>query len=344
MELFGIVALADCVGARVDVTDAILAAYVRDEERRRAVRSWGYRSFHCAADDVMISDLAVDAAERALAQAGMDAAQLDLVVLAIPDLADYLCWDVAAAVQGRLGALGAEATLVNHACGSGVMAFDTVAGRFATHPEYTNALIVAANRVCTNYQNRMDSTTTVLSDGAAAAVLRRGHVRGRWLTTEVITDGRYADMFRMEAGGTAQPYGSPGSAGRLLVANPLERLRDLTGNDARKMLAFARDSTQCMRAAFDRACQRAGVHRDEIARVIHLNDNQQALIDLARALDVRLELLDPEFSLAHGHFGSADQLLALSRLSGATQLDGGEVIALTTLGSGMHWAVTLIRW
>jgi 3-oxoacyl-[acyl-carrier-protein] synthase-3 len=171
---FGIVALGESLGAPVEVTDGVLASYLDGADSRRSVRARGYRGFHRAADDEQLTDLAVRAAREALARASVAAADLDLVVVAIPDVAEYLCWDAAAAVQGRLGATRAEAVLINHACGGGVMAFDTVGGRLATHPRYEHALVVASNRVCEAYQNRMDSTSTVLSDGAAAAVVRRG--------------------------------------------------------------------------------------------------------------------------------------------------------------------------
>lgn len=343
---FGIVALGESLGERVEITDRVIAAHVDSDETARTVRAWGYRGFHRAAEEVLLTDLAVQAAQQALTRASVAAADLDLVVVAIPDLAEYLCWDAAAAVQGRLGATHAEAVLVNHACGSGVMAFDTVAGRLATHPSYQQALIVAANRVCETYQNRMVSTTTVLSDGAAAAVLRRDHDRGRWMATEVVTDGRYADFFRMDVGGTARPFGSSGAPGPsgLVVRNPLERLRQLMDNDARRTLAFVRSFAENMRVAVDRVCERTGVERNDLARVVHLNDNRQAIADIVRALGIAPNRLDGEFALDHGHFGPADQLLSLHRLDLAGQLGSGDVVALTTLGSGMHWAVTLLRW
>jgi 3-oxoacyl-[acyl-carrier-protein] synthase-3 len=339
---FGIVAIGESLGELVDVTDSVIKEYTASDE---TVRSWGYRHFHRAGDGALLTDLAVQACEEALKAASVDASEVDLVVLAIADFAEYLCWDAAAAVQGRIGAVGAEAILVNQACCSGVMAFDTVAGRFATHENYQNALIVSSNRICDAYQNRMDSTTTVLSDGAVAALVRRGHERGRWLATETITDGRYANFFRMDVGGTAQPFGASGAAGPegLQVRNPLDRLGELFNNDARQMLEFVRKFGGNMRMAVDRVCARTGTDVSEIKRFIHLNDNRKATADIARALGVPLERLTSDLALDHGHFGAADQMLALHRLMQAGELQDGDLVALTTLGSGMHWAVTLLR-
>ncbi|MEH0927123.1 3-oxoacyl-ACP synthase III family protein [Micromonospora sp. CPCC 205558] len=338
---FGVVAIGESLGEPVKVTDSVVAEYTASE----TVRSWGYRRFHRAEDGVLLTDLAVQACEQALKAASVDAAEVDLVVLAIADFAEYLCWDAAAAVQGRIGAVNAEAMLINQACSSGTIAFDAVAGRFATHPDYHNALIVSANRVCDTYQNRMDSTTTVLSDGAAAALVRRGHQRVRWLATEIITDGRYADFFRMDVGGTARPFGTAGAAGPegLRVRNPLDRLGELLDNDARRMLEFVRTFGGNMRLAVDRVCARTATDVSEIKRFIHLNDNRKAAADIARALGVPLDRLTNDLALDHGHFGAADQLLGLRRLMQAGELQSGDLVALTTLGSGMHWAVTLLR-
>ena len=339
---FGIVAIGESLGESVEVTDSVIEEYAADYE---TVRSWGYRRFHRAGDGVLVTDLAVRACEEALKEASVDASEVDLVVLAIADFAEYLCWDAAAAVQGRIGAVNAEAMLINQACSSGTIAFDAVAGRFATHENYRNALIVSSNRICDTYQNRMGSTTTVLSDGAAAALVRRGHERGRWLATEIITDGRYADFFRMDVGGTAQPFGTSGAAGPegMRVRNPLDRLGELFDNDARRMLEFVRKFGGNMRVAVDRVCARTGIEPGEIKRFIHLNDNRKAAADIARALGVPLEQLTNDLALDHGHFGAADQLLGLRRLVRAGELQDGDLVALTTLGSGMHWAATLLR-
>jgi len=98
-----------------------------------------------------------------------------------------------------------------------------------------------------------------------------------------------------------------------------------------------------MREAVDRVCARAGIEPGEIKRFIHLNDNQQAMADIARALKVPLERFNGDLALDLGHFGSADQMLALNRMMQAGELQAGDVVALTTLGGGMHWAVTLLR-
>jgi 3-oxoacyl-[acyl-carrier-protein] synthase III len=335
--VFGILGLGHVLGEPVDVA-AAAPDYTDDVER---VAGWGYRRFHRAADGVGLTDLAVEAGQRALAAAGVEAGELDLVVLAVADLAEYLYWDPAAATQARLGAHRAEAVLLNQACGGGVSGFDTVAGRFATHPEHRTALLVGANRVAEPYWNRMDINTSVFSDGAAAAVLRRDHPRGRWLTTQTISDGRYADFMRMETGGAARPFTPSTPMAR--VRSPFDRLDEFFDGDIRRMFAFVATIRARNREIVELACDRAGVRVDDVRRFLHFHDNAKQFAELAKDLAVPLERTNVELALEYGHIGCADQLFGLERLLGDGEIGEGDLVVLTSTGSGMHWVATLLR-
>jgi 3-oxoacyl-[acyl-carrier-protein] synthase-3 len=334
---FGIAGFGAALGEPVAVADAA-PDYTDDPDR---VRALGFHTFHRAADDVGLVDLAEAAGRAALADAGVAAADVDLVVLAVSDLAEYLYWDPAAAAQARLGAHQAEALLLNQACGGGVAAFDVVAGKFAVHEEFDTALVIGANRVCEPYWNRMEVSNSVFSDGAAAAVLRRGHPRCRWLTTQVVTDGRYADFMRMDTGGAAHPFGAGTPDPR--VRGAADRLREFFDGDPRRMFEFVTTTRDRSRAVVERACARAGVAVDALARVVHFHDNQVAIAELAEDLKLPLERTNAALAAAHGHLGCGDQLLDLRHHLTAGELSDGDVVALTSTGSGMHWACTLLH-
>jgi 3-oxoacyl-[acyl-carrier-protein] synthase-3 len=335
---FGIAGLAHVLAEPVDVA-AAAPEYTVDLDR---VRGWEYRRFHRATGEIGITDLAVEAGRRALANAGLDAAGVDLVVLAISDIAEYLYWDPAAATQARLGAHRAEALLLNQACGSGVAAFDVVAGKFAAHPEYRHALIIGANRVCEAYWNRMEINTSIYSDGAAAAVLRRGHGACRWLATEIISDGRYADFMRMDVGGAARPF-SPDDPAPVMVRSPFDRLDEFFDGDVRRMFDFVATMRARNREVIEAACARAGVALADVARVFHFNDNVKQLTELAGDLDISVERTNVQLATEHAHLGCADQLLSLERQLASGDLTSGDLVALTSTSSGMHWICTLLR-
>lgn len=335
---YGIAAVGSVLGEPLDVA-AHAGAYTKDMQR---IRDWGYRTFHRADDRAGLTDLAVEAGRRAMDKAGITAEDVDLVVLAMSDVPEYLYWDAAAACQAGLGALNAEALLVNQACSAGVMAFDAVAGKFATHPEYRVALLVAANRVCEQYRNRMESDTSVTSDGAAAAVLVRDHPASRWLTTQIMSDGRYAHLFRLPGGGAAQPF-SPSNPDPGILVSPFDRMEEHFGTDVPSMLAFVRQIRRNNREVVERACARASVSFGDVRRVLHVNENIRALRKFAEDLDLPLERTNADIAMEHGHLGSADQIHAFGTLLDERRLAPGDVVALTSTGTGMHWTCTLVR-
>ncbi|GAA3647008.1 3-oxoacyl-[acyl-carrier-protein] synthase-3 [Lentzea atacamensis] len=331
---FGVVALGHVLGEPVDVASAA-ADYTSDVDR---VLGWGYRTFHRAADGVGLTDLAAEAGAKALANAGVRPDEVDLVVLALSDLSEHLYWDAAGATQAKIGAHGSEAVLLTQACGGGVAAFDIVAGKFATHPDYRTALIIGANRVCETYWNRMEINTSIFSDGAAAAVVQRDHPHRRWINTEIISDGRYADFMMMDVGAAARPFADGEPVG---VKSPQKRLEEFFAGDIRKMFEFVSTIRTNNHEVVRRACKRAGITPSDVRRLLHLHDSAPALTLLAKDLDMGLEWTNASVAAAHGHVGCADQLMSLELVS--DELAKGDVVALTSTASGMHWLCTLLE-
>lgn len=335
---FGVVAVGECLGEQRDVADEA-SLYLADPGR---AAGWGYRYFHRAPDSVGLTDLAAEAGRRALRHAGVQPEDVDVVVLAMADVPEYLYWDPAAATADKVGVRHAEAVLINQACSAGVASFDIVAGKFATHPDYRVALLVTANRVCEAYWNRMDSSTAIMSDGAAAAVLVRDHQSCVWLTTEVISDGRYADFSRLEMGGAARPFRT-GDKAPAPIGNPVDLMNEFLGNDLRAVIGFLRHSRERSREVVERACKRVGLPIDAIRYFLHLNGTAKALADYAQLFRVPQSHTNAEVAAEHAHFGSADQLLALGRGLAHRRFQPGDIVALTSTGNGMHWACTLLR-
>jgi 3-oxoacyl-[acyl-carrier-protein] synthase-3 len=334
---FGIVTMGSALGRPVAVADALPGDASAAAHRRLARK--GYRRLFRAEDKVGITDLAAEAAQAALDRADVAAGQVDLLVVAISDLAEYLYWDVAAAVQARLAAHRAEAVLLNQACGAGVVAFDTVAGKLATHPAYRTAVIVAANRVCEAYWDRAETGTSVSSDGAAAAVVRRDHGANRWRTTEILSDGRYADLMRMPVGGAAHPFTGSQRPG---LDGLVDRMDAFFGGDGQAAYRFAVTTRARNRTVLERACDQVGMQLDEIARVIYLNDNVQAFTELADELGIPLDRTNVELAMDHGHLGAADQIFCLERHLARGETASGDTVALMSMSSGMHWTCTLL--
>jgi 3-oxoacyl-[acyl-carrier-protein] synthase-3 len=333
---FGMTGFGHAIGEPAAVS-AVISEYTADVER---VLEYGYRTVHRSPADVGLVDLAVEAGVAALHDAGASAREMDLVVLAVTDIPEYLYWDPAASLQARLGAHGAEAMLVSQGCIGGITSLDSVAGRFATHPEYRRALVVSVNRTCEDYCNRMDTNTLVFSDGAAAAVVERGHPALRWRASEIITDGRYADFYRLEQGGAAQPFRCGDKPDR--VRNAWE-IMDFFGLDPDRFEAFVNLTNDRIYEVVSRTCQRIGRSVSDLARVILLNDNVQTLTTQASLLGIPLEKTNIGISQEFGHFGAADYLFNLQHHRDAGELGNGDLIALAGMGRGFHWGCAVIE-
>ncbi|ONI86893.1 3-oxoacyl-ACP synthase [Actinosynnema sp. ALI-1.44] len=337
---FGIVSFGSVLGDPAPVKD-VVSEYTDDTER---VLDYGYRTIHRSAPEVGLTDLAHDAATEALREAGMAAGDVDLLVLATTDIAEYMYWDAAAHLQHRLGADKAEAVLVSQGCIGSITSFDLLAGRFATHPEYRTALLIGANRTCEAYWNRMDTHSLLFSDGAAAAVATRGHDRYRWLATEVITDGRYADFFRMDRGGAANPFNASPPA---LGEDEAPRVRDawdmmeFFDYDPDRFSQFIDLMNERVHTVVQQACKRVGVEKTDLAKLILFNDNLRTFTAVAEKFGMTTAQTNVEFSMENGHFGAADHLLNLR--SHAGDLNPGDKVALAGMGRGMHWACTLVE-
>ncbi|MGK5441571.1 3-oxoacyl-ACP synthase III family protein [Micromonospora sp. URMC 105] len=334
----GIVSLAHVLGEPQDVVETA-GTYVDDPER---VIRWGYRTYHRAGADQTPTRLAADAARRALDKSGLAPADVDYLVVADSGVPEYLNWDMSASVARELGLGTTPSLLVSQGCGSAVTAFQQIAGLIAVREDIHNVLLVAVNKVSEAHINRMRNNTCLGSDGAAAAVVRRGHGRLRWLATEQISDPRYVDFFRIEYGGSSVPV-APDGTGNLAV-DQLGLVHRYFRREPEQLAQFVKDVNHRLATVVEDACRRAGVATSQVRRLIYLNDNQHSMADVARATGIPLERTNAELSVGLSHVGCADQLICLSIYDERQdELGEGDVVALAGLSGGMQWFCTLVR-
>jgi 3-oxoacyl-[acyl-carrier-protein] synthase-3 len=334
---FGISGFGYAFGEDQDV-EKTAPSYVPDPER---VMAWGYHTFHRAADGVTAVDLAAEAAQDALTRTGLSAGAIDLVVLAASEVPGYLNWDSSTALARQLNIPEAQTMLLNEGCASGVTGLGVVAGLMAVRPELETVLFAAVNRVSEYHRNRMTVNNAVHSDGAAAAVLRRGHERNQWLATEQIMDAELTDWFRTDYGGAVAPVAPAGWSAKTAPAGH-ERVQAHFKKDPKRMRAFGEQAVARSIGVIDAACRRAGVSRDEVSYFIYIND-PDGINDLAPLLKLPLERTNHAFAAAHGHMGAADQLTALGAALEQGALKPGDLVALTGISIGMRWYCTLVQ-
>jgi 3-oxoacyl-[acyl-carrier-protein] synthase-3 len=333
----GIAGLGYAFGEDQDVARTA-GDYVSDPER---IVRWGYQTFHRAADGVTATALAAEAARNALARVALDPADLDLVVLATSELPEYPYWDSSAALARELKVREKQTLLLNEGCASGVTGLGIVAGQMALQPEIQTVLFVAVNRVSEFHRNRMNVNNAVHSDGAVAAVLRRGHPRNVWLATEQFTDSDFCDWFRTDYGGSVAPV-PPAGWSSATAPSGTERVQAHFNKDPQQLAAFGNQLNARVLEVVDRACERAGVRRADLARFVYIND-PDGIADLAEIAGIPPARTNRDLAMAHGHMGAADQLIALGQFLDREELVPGDLVALTGISIGMRWYCTLVR-
>jgi 3-oxoacyl-[acyl-carrier-protein] synthase-3 len=269
-----------------------------------------------------LDDLAAGAAERALADAGVAAADLDLLICSTTS-ADHLMPAEACVIQERIGAT-CPAYDISAACAGFVFALDAADGTFC-RGRAERILVVSAER-CSRYLDWSDRATCVLfGDGAAAAVLGAGGESP--LALKLATSGDAAALDVPGLAGMSPFYEGPATDPFLSMAG-------------RRVFKFGVNAiVDATRGLADEA----GIGLDGIDHFVFHQANRRIL----DAAVTRLGIDDAR--VAHtlaetGNISSACIPLALDRLSSAGELADGDLVALVGFGAGLDVGSCLLRW
>src|SRR5438045_3666906 len=164
----------------------------------------GIHERHVCADNESTADLATNAARQALETGRLDAAELDLIILAT-DTPEQLSPATSVVVQHRLGAVNAGTFDVNCACAGFVTALDTGSKFIIADSAYRNVLVVGAYAISKYLDLHDKKTATIFADGAGAVVLQASSDQPGFLAGKLRADGSFHDHMGIYAGGTRLP-------------------------------------------------------------------------------------------------------------------------------------------
>lgn len=179
----------------------------------------GIKERHIAAENESAADLAAAAAERALADAGVDATEIDLILVAT-DTPEYISPATSVVVQQRIGATNAGTFDINCACAGFVTTLDTAFKYMIADDSYQNILVIGCYAMSKFIDWKDKKTSTLFADGAGAVVLRSVKDEKHFLASKLVADGSYHSYMGIFAGGTHEPITSD-----VLAANNTNRLR-----------------------------------------------------------------------------------------------------------------------
>jgi 3-oxoacyl-[acyl-carrier-protein] synthase-3 len=320
--------------ARLVGTGAYLPArVVTNDELSRTVdtsHEWivqrtGIEQRHIAADGELTSDLACAAAREAMQSAGLQAAQIDLIIVATttPDNTFPAC---AVAVQAKLGADRAVAFDLQAVC-SGFVYGLAVADNFIKAGQ-TNTALVIGSETFSRLLDWTDRRTCVLfGDGAGAVVLRAeegtGTVFDRGvLATHLGSDGRhYRDLY---------VDGGPSSTGT-------------TGHVRMNGREVFRYAVHALSASTRRVLEMSGLGVDDVDWLVPHQANRRILDAVARNLGLAEDRMLVTVG-QHANTSAASVPLALAEGAASGRLRPNQVVVINAMGGGFTWGAAVLRW
>lgn len=280
------------------------------------------------------SDLAVEAARRAIADSGIQASDIDLIIAATLS-PDHFFPGIGVLVQAKLDLPPIGAIDVRNQCSGFIYAL-SIADQYIRTGTYKKILLVASEVQSSNldYSDEGRDMAVLFGDGAGALILEpNGRNDGRGiLSTHLFSDGRHASDLWME---------KPGCLDKPAVTEDLLRAKKFFPRmDGRNVF---KNASVRMPEAVRAALEHNGLTVEDVALLIPHQANDRISQMVAHNLRIPLEKVMRNIS-SYGNTTAASIPIALHEALQEGRIKPGDVVALTSFGSGYTWASALIRW
>lgn len=302
------------------VSNEDLAKFVDTSDEWISTRT-GIKNRHIAADNEKTSDLAVHAAKAALADAGVNAAEIDLIIVATatPDMQFPA---TATMVQHKLGIGGCPAFDVQAVCAGFMYAIST-ANAYIKSGMSKKALVIGAE-IFSRIMDWNDRTTCVLfGDGAGAVVLGASDEPGI-VHSKLQADGSYLDMLNVPAQ----------MANGEIVGSPFLKM------DGQAVFKFA---VKTLSQAAEDVLREAGMSTDDVDWIVPHQANKRIIESTAKHLGIGMDRVVLTVQ-DHGNTSAASIPLAMDTAIKAGQIKRGQTLLLEGIGGGFAWGAVLVKY
>lgn len=303
------------------------------EEKVETSDAWiqartGIRQRHIAADGELTSDLALAASKAALLDAGVDGADLDLIVLATTT-PDSTFPATATRVQAALGMTQGAAFDVQAVCAGFIYAI-SVAANAVSAGQAKKALVIGAETFTRLLDWNDRSTCVLFGDGAGAIVLEgrpadsqvSGAARQGVLSSHLHSDGRFYDLLYVDGGPS-----STGTTGHVRMQGP----------------EIFKHAVNKLSEAVLEALAANDLESDDVDWFVPHQANKRIIDGTARKLGI-----DPDRVILtvdqHANTSAASIPLALQQGVADGRIKKGDLIVLEAIGGGLSWGASVIRW
>jgi len=310
------------IAARSGIPEAVLS------------EKMGIRQRHRAGDSETVTMMATAAAQRAIAQAGIDPSQINLVISHGSEHKDHLVWNAAAKIMNDVGANNAYAFEMYALCAGAPIALHTARLMMAGDPRLQYVLLAAGSREndLINFRNERSRFMFNFGAGGGALLLGRNTDKNLILGASAFTDGTLSEtvVLTEAAIGDGEP-----------VVGELRGRLDVT--DAKYMAQrLGEVSLPNFIRVVKEAVEESGASLGDV-RFLGLTHMKRSFY---------LQILDslgltPEQSVYledYGHIQSVDQVLALELGLTQGKIQPGDLVVLAGAGTGYTWSAVAVRW
>ncbi len=287
----------------------------------------GIRERRIADDDTASSDIAYEAAEKALTAAGITSGELDAIIVGTIT-PDFIFPSTACVLQSRLGAKKAYAFDLMAGC-SGFLYTLHVAEKIIKSGGANKILVIGAETLSkiTDFEDR--STCILFGDGAGAAVLAASDEPGI-LSSILSSDGDDWDLLYVPAGGSRKPIGEQ-------VLKTREQYIKMKGNDVFKV------AVKSMESATINAIEKAEVDPAEIDLFVPHQANYRILEAVRKRLQLPKEKVFVNLD-KYGNTSAASVPLALDEAVRNGRVKEGNLVLFAAFGAGFTWGASVVKF
>jgi 3-oxoacyl-[acyl-carrier-protein] synthase-3 len=288
----------------------------------------GIKERRIAAKEQTTSDMATEAAWRALHRAKIHPSEIDLIVLATIT-SDMPFPSTACLVQQKIGAHHAAAFDIQAACSGFIYGLE-IGQQFIMSRTYETVLVIGAEKLSSIIDWTDRNTCVLFGDGAGAAILRNRADSHGLLTACMKADGRLTSLLCMPGGGSACPPTVES------VTAGLHYLR-MDGKETFKRAVTA------MHSVANEALRRCELDISEIKCVIPHQANRRIIDAVAERLGATPEQLFVNLE-KYGNTSAASVAIALAEAVESGRIQRGDLVLLIVFGAGLTWGAAVIEW
>ena len=309
------------------LTNAQLERMVETNDEWIVQRS-GIRERHIADDGEATSDLALPAAQQALDNANLVPTDIDFIVVGTTT-PDSFFPSTANVLQHRLGCGRAGSVDVLAACAASVYSL-TIGAQFIQTGKYRRVLCIGAETLSkiTDFTDR--GTCVLLADAAGAAVLEATDDDRGFIDADLYSDGQFAELLHMPAGGSRHPSTHATIDAGLHYAK-------MKGSEVFKVAVrmFGECAGQLL--------ERHGFSAHDVNLFIPHQANLRIIEAATKRLGLPMERVFVNID-RYGNTGAASVYVALAEAVATGRLHRGDLVLLAAFGGGFTWGAMLMRW